>query len=71
MNEKKTFRDSQLHIFQSQEEAETYFAKKNAKQDPVSRLRETVELILRTYGYSREELNIRIPNNNIIVHRSE
>lgn len=58
-----------IRIFHTFEDAETYDLEQIAKQDPVKRIPETVELILRAYGFSREELIERTPSDKItIVH---
>ncbi|MDZ4752459.1 MAG: hypothetical protein SGI87_12645 [Flavobacteriales bacterium] len=71
MKEEKLNSNIGLYIFQSNEEAETYFTNQIIRQDPVDRLRETVELILRVYGFNREELNQRIQNNSITIRYYE
>ena len=45
-----------LHIFTSFDEAERANAAEAAKQPPLERIKETVELILRVYGVTREQL---------------
>lgn len=45
-----------FHSFEEAEEAEAYAV---SQQPPLERIRETVELILRTYGVTQEQLNNR------------
>ncbi|HMG14558.1 MAG TPA: hypothetical protein VK590_03860 [Saprospiraceae bacterium] len=54
-----------VKIFSSFEEAELSEIQAILKQDPIERLRETVELILRVYGVSREELKTWPPFKRI------
>ena len=60
-----------LRIFSSFEEAAEAEAADNARQAPLDRIKETVELILRVYGVTREELMNRKKNLkiNIISHK--
>lgn len=51
--------DKMLTIHQSFEEMESARYRYAASIDPVQGLRETVDLIVRVYGTSREELNSR------------
>ncbi len=48
-----------LRIFKSFEEAAEAEALDSARKDPMEGLRETVELILRTYGVTRADLSAR------------
>ena len=60
-----------LRVFNSFKEAEDYDIQQTLKQDPVERIRETVELILRVYGFTRAELNQRPPDNTLKIIRYE
>jgi hypothetical protein len=55
-----------LRIFHSFEEAAEAEALADAQQTPVERLRETVELILKVYGVTREQLKAR--NRKLHLH---
>jgi hypothetical protein len=57
MEDKKDNTDA--HFFSSFEEEEQYRLQQMLKIPPVERIRLTVELILRVYGVTREELNER------------
>ena len=59
--------NNQLHIYNSIEQMEEAAHRKAAEKDPVSGLQETVELILRVYGVTREDLNQRKGNNRIRI----
>lgn len=48
-----------VRIFNSFEEAAAAEAMDNAMQSPIERIRETVELILRVYGTTEEQLQAR------------
>jgi len=48
-----------LRIFHSFEEANAYDACEAARQAPLDRIRKTVQLILRTYGVTEEDLRKR------------
>lgn len=65
LNEPDNTYKKAVRIFSSFSEAEAYELEQIAKQDPIQRIHETVELILRVYGFSREELNQRTPDNRI------
>jgi hypothetical protein len=71
MEEKRSMKGMKLRIFNSWEEAAEAEAMDSAKQSPVERLRETVELILRVYGVTREELSKRAKKLHITITRSE
>lgn len=60
-----------LKIFSSFEEAEVFNIKNILKQSHAERIRETVELILRVYGLTREQLNERKRDNKITILRRE
>ena len=58
-----------IRIYYSFEEAAEAEAFASAEQSPEDRIRETVELILRVYGVSREELKSRKLDKHIkIIH---
>lgn len=60
-----------LKIFSSFEEAEIFQIKSILKQSPAERIRDTVELILRVYGFTREQLKERKSDNKITILRRE
>jgi hypothetical protein len=60
-----------IRIYTSLEEQAEAEAADAAKQAPIERIRETVELILRVYGVTREELKNRKKSNRINIIRSE
>lgn len=60
-----------LRVYKSFEEQAADEAAEAAKQSPLERIRETVELILRVYGVSREELKKRKKSNRIKVIKYE
>ncbi len=60
-----------LSVFRSFEEAAEAEALADARQIPQERIKETVELILRVYGVTREELKARRNKLHInIISRS-
>ncbi|MES2703143.1 MAG: hypothetical protein V4649_10915 [Bacteroidota bacterium] len=61
------FHGKRISIFTSFEDAARAEALVAAQQSPIERLRETVELILRVYGVTREELNNRKKSNRITI----
>lgn len=54
-------------FFSSFEEEEQYRIQQVLEQPPLERIRETVELILRVYGFTRQQLNERKPDNTITI----
>jgi hypothetical protein len=56
-------------VFQTLEELEAYRVKQATESDPVERLARTVELILRVYRMTREELNSRVRDGKITITR--
>ncbi len=54
-----------VKVFNSFEEAELSEIQAVLKQAPIERLRETIELILRVYGVSREELKTWPPYKRV------
>ena len=60
-----------LRIYNSFEEAAEAEARDAAEQSPIERIRETVELILRVYGVTREELMARKKTRRITIIRSK
>jgi hypothetical protein len=56
-----------LQVYKSFEEQAAAEAAEAANQTPLDRIRETVELILRVYGVSREDLINRKKSNRIKV----
>ncbi len=55
-----------FHSFKEAEDAENVDA---ANKSPVERIKETVQLILRVYGVTQRELNMRKKNNRITITR--
>ena len=55
-----------IRVFKSFEEAKEYEIQQIIEQDPIERLRNTVNLILRVYGVTREELE-NIPRDRKIT----
>ena len=60
-----------LKIFSSFEEAEIFQIKSILKQSPAERIRDTVQLILRAYDITREQLKGRKRDNKITILRRE
>ena len=58
-------------IFSSFEEAEIFQIKSILKQSPAQRIKDTVELILRAYGLTREQLKERKRDHKITILRRE
>lgn len=58
---------NRIHIFNSLEAAKKKEIQDIIKQSPVDRLRQTVELILRVYHVSREELKNRTATRKIRI----
>ena len=58
-----------LRIFSSFEESNEADAMDAATQDPVERLRETVERILGVYGVTREQITARHKNLTVNITR--
>ena len=58
---------SGIRIYKSFEEQAAAEAAEVVKQAPMERIRETVELILRVYGVTREELKARPKSKRIII----
>lgn len=54
-----------IGIYKSFGEASRKEVQKTLEQPPVERIRETVGLILRVYGTTREELNLS-PKTNVV-----
>jgi hypothetical protein len=54
-----------IRVFHSFEEQEEYEISLLHKQNPLDRIKETVELILRVYNTSREELSKKKSTNRI------
>jgi hypothetical protein len=63
------YKNSKIVFFSSFAEEEEYNLKKNAEQNPVERIRETVQLILRVYGYTEETLRSRQRSNKIFIDK--
>ena len=58
---------AKLRIYNSHEEAAADEVKRVAEQSPIARIKEAVELILRVYNVSRQELSNRPKNNRITI----
>lgn len=58
-----------IHIYNSFEEQQAADIAAELAKSPVERLRETVELILRVYGVTREELKSRPKSKRINIVR--
>ena len=69
--EDKVYPNPELRIFHSFAEAEQADLEATLKMDPIERVRQTVELILRAYGFTREELLKRKPSSKITILRSK
>jgi hypothetical protein len=54
-----------IKIFDSVNEQEIENYKAISKQHPIDRIRETVKLIIKVYGYSYKSLKERKPENKI------
>ncbi len=65
MEEKKE--NPEARFFSSFEEEEQYHLQQVLKIPPVERIRQTVELILRVYGVTRQQLKERKPDNTITI----
>lgn len=65
LNEPGRSYGSKIYFFHSFEEAEDSNARAISMQDPIIRLRYTVELIYRAYDFTREQLNTRFRDNKI------
>ena len=61
----------ELTFFNSFEEMEIDDINTVLKQSPAQRIKETVELILRIYGFTRESLKKRKPDNEIYFKNHE
>jgi hypothetical protein len=58
---------NKIHVFNSFEAAKEKEIQDIIKQSPVDRLRQTVELILRAYNVSREDLKNRTATRRIRI----
>jgi len=65
LKDDKSSYTTKIQFFQSFEEAEDFDRRTISLQDPIKRLRDTVELIIRTYGLTRDQLNSRPQHNTI------
>lgn len=61
---------SRVKIYHSFEEAEEGEIEEILKQKPIDRIRNTVNLILRVYGVTREELANRPRERNITITKN-
>lgn len=59
--------NKRMIFFNSFEEENEYNAKQAAAENPVIRLKNTVEIILRVYGFTRESLLKRESSNAIFI----
>ena len=64
-------RSGGFQVFHSFEESDLANSVFIAQQNPVERLRNTVELIIRAFGFTRKTLNERKPKNKITILRNE
>ena len=62
-------RKRRVRIFGSFEEAAEAEAQDTVRQSPVERIKETVELILRAYGVTREDLKTRERKHHVTIIR--
>lgn len=60
---------NRMVFFNSFEEQEEYNLKKTANQDSIERIKETVQLILRVYGFTEETLRSRKCSNEIFIDK--
>ncbi len=60
-------KNKRIRIYKSFDEQAEAEAATVAQQPPLERIRETVELILRAYNVTREELNSRKKSNHIKI----
>jgi hypothetical protein len=58
-----------LLFFNSFEEENEYTARKSAEKDPIEGIKDTVNLILRIYGFTQESLRARKSSNEIIIDK--
>ena len=70
-NKDKVDRKKKIRIFHSFAEAKQADLEETLKMDPIERVRQTVELIIRAYGFTREELLTRKPSSKITILRSK
>ena len=61
------FTNPELKIYNSFEEQEDDQRKYSASLTPIERLRQTVELIIRSYGYTRESLKSQDSDNKVTI----
>lgn len=61
----KPYETRKIRVFHSFEEQEEYEYSQILNQNPLDRIKDTVELILRVYNTSREELSQRKMSNRI------
>ncbi len=59
------YRSNRIKTFASFEEQEKFNYEEVLKQKPLDRIRETVKLILRVYGFTRKSLKERKLDNRI------
>ncbi len=64
-----TYKKSLIKAFTSFEEANLFEQNKILLEPPLHRISQTVDLILRIYGFSRETLLQRKPVNKIIIDK--
>ncbi len=62
---------NKLQFFNSFEEASQSEAKYIISQSPIERLRQTIELILRAYNVTRQNLRERKSSNRITIMRTK
>ncbi len=64
-------RGKKVRFFHSFEEAEAAENEDAANKPPIQRILDTVQLILRTYGFTQETLNKRPRSNKITIIKYE
>jgi hypothetical protein len=60
----------EIHIFNSFKEREEFELNEALKQSPAERIKNTVELILRAYGFTRKSLRKRKQDNTIYIDQA-
>ncbi|MBK7310942.1 MAG: hypothetical protein IPI93_09160 [Sphingobacteriaceae bacterium] len=59
------YRSERISVFDSVAEQEASSYQAISKEDPVKRIKETVKLILKVYGYTNQSLKSRKSSNKI------
>jgi len=66
-----SLKGKEVRFFHSFEEQAAAEAEDAANRTPIERIRDTVQLILRAYGVTQEELNMRTRSNKIKITKYE